>query len=222
MKNFLEHFGKAIDEALKELKERDTIREEIIRRNRDADRLIRRSIMLIHLGRIKEAESLLKKAKDILEDLRYKARNFPDLIYGGILNMSFQEYVEALALLLILREGRIPAYREANVPVAPYLSGLADTIGELRRKIVDLIREGQLRKAELLFNAMESLYLILREVSYPEALVPGLRRKCDTARHLIELTRAGLVEAKLKLELLEGLKKVLKGIEGSNNETSIN
>ncbi len=199
--------AEAVSEAVKELEEKDSIREELIKGTRDADRLIRRSISLIHLGKYKEAKESLDKAHDILKTLRNKASRFPDLVYGGLLSMSFQEYVEALSLLTILREGRVPSYKEVDVPPAPYLSGLADVIGELRRRIIDLIREERLEEADRLFEIMEGLYLVLREISYPEALVPGLRRKCDTARHLVEATRAGLVEAQLKLRLLKELRK---------------
>jgi len=208
--DFVGIFQKAINGALRELEAKDKVREELIKETRVTNRLIREAVFLIHSNRMEKAKEKLRKAWEHINELFDKAKKFPDLAYGGILGNSFQEYVEAYALIKIIEEYKIPAYEELKIPPSFYLTGLADLIGELRRRILDLLREERLDEAEFMFKLMENLYSVLREVDYPDALVPGLRRKCDVGRHLIETTRSNILEAKMKAELVKNIKKILK------------
>jgi len=218
LKDMRKLFRKAIEGALKELEEKDKIREIVIRRTREANRLIREAVFLTHSGNLEQAKDNLAKARSQLNELCDIARRFPDIAYGGIMGMSFQEYTEAYALIKLIEEQRIPSYEELNVPLPYYLTGLADLLGELRRRILDLLRSGDLEGAERTFSAMESLYLILREISYPEALIPGLRHKCDRGRQLVEITRSHIVEAKMKAELVNSVKKALHTLKGRSTD----
>lgn len=87
----------------------------------------------------------------------------------------------------------MPEPEEVGVPHEPYLLGLADAEGELRRAILDLLRKGELRQAEELFSLMERVYEFLVEFDYPDAILPGMKRKQDVVRGLIEKTRGELI-----------------------------
>ncbi|MEM3012075.1 MAG: hypothetical protein QW084_01770, partial [Candidatus Hadarchaeales archaeon] len=68
----------------------------------------------------------------------------------------------------------------------------ADASGELRRAVLDCLRRGEFRPAEELFSLMEKIYELLVEFDYPDAVLPGMKRKQDVVRGLIERTRGEL------------------------------
>jgi translin len=73
-----------------------------------------------------------------------------------------------------------------------YLNGLAETIGELRRRCLDILRNGYSTEAERLLTAMDDIYAVLVTMDYPDAITNGLRRQTDVARSIIERTRGDL------------------------------
>jgi len=74
----------------------------------------------------------------------------------------------------------------------PYLKGLGEAVGELRRRLLDLLRTGKLTEAEETFAAMETIHDLLTSLDYPDGMTAGLRRTTDVARSLIERSRADL------------------------------
>ena len=77
---------------------------------------------------------------------------------------------------------------------AAYLGGMSDTIGEGRRRLLDLLRRGEVEQAERLLDAMEEMYGVLVTMDYPDAITMNLRRATDVSRSLIEKTRGDLVD----------------------------
>jgi translin len=73
-----------------------------------------------------------------------------------------------------------------------YLHGMAESIGELRRYVLDLIREGKTESIEEYLGLMEDLYYFLRAFDYQEGLTRGLRRMVDSMRQMLEKTRADI------------------------------
>jgi len=202
-----------LKEAFKELQEKDRVREELIRLSRDIGRLVRSSINLVHQGKEKDAHKLLNEAKELLDRIRNIAINYPDLMYSGLLFMVYQEFAEAMIFSSIVSSQDIPSHKELGIPVAPYLNGVADVIGELRRMILDKIRIDKLDEAIKLFKIMEDLYLALREFDFPDALTPGLRRRCDIARHVVESTRTELLNATLNKRLHDLMVRLLESLK---------
>lgn len=92
----------------------------------------------------------------------------------------------------------MPEPEEVGIPYEPYLLGLADAMGELRRAVLDFLRKGELKSAEELFSLMEGVYEFLVEFDYPDAVLPGMKRKQDVVRGLIERTRGELILSKHK------------------------
>ncbi|MCE4629562.1 MAG: hypothetical protein F7C82_04710 [Desulfurococcales archaeon] len=104
------------------------------------------------------------------------------------------EYVEAIVLYDIVTGKDIPGYEELGIPPTPYLQGLGDVVGELRRLVLEEIRRGSYDKAWEYFEVMEAIYLALRSLDLPEALAPGVRHKADVARRLTDDTKAFLID----------------------------
>lgn len=195
----------------RELKGKDELREASQKDMRKATSLSKQAILMIHQKRLDEAEQLMAKAREIVAKLWDVSVEHPDVIYGGLFNTALQEYSEANIFLGLVKESRFVIPRELNVPSVDYVLGLADVIGECRRLALDALREGMVKKAENFLNLMDEIYVELMALDESYMLVPGLRRKCDTARRIIEATR-GDVTQEIRRNMLE---KHLRRLEKS-------
>jgi len=205
-----ETYNSRIRAVIPIIEEKNSKREFLIKRSRDIMALIRKTINYIHMDRLEQAESLLNEIKESISQLIEKIKDFPPLLYSATMNNILQEYVEALSYYRIIRKGDIPPYDECLLTdIAQYVMGLADVIGELRRRVLECIRREEIKDAERLFNIMESLYLSLMEVVHYDVVIPGIRRKCDVARILVENTRSELIEAKLSMNVIEHIRKMM-------------
>ena len=108
--------------------------------------------------------------------------------------MALQEYSEANIFLKLIEESRFVSATEINVPAIDYVLGLADTVGEFRRLTLDALREGNVAKGEELLEIMDEIFVELMGMDEAYVLVPGLRRKCDVARRIIEITRGDITQ----------------------------
>jgi translin len=95
------------------------------------------------------------------------------------------------------------------------LNGLAETVGEFRRRCLDILRKGYSKDAEQLLRYMDDIYAVLITMDYPNAITGGIRRQTDIARSIIERTRGDLTLS-LRQEHLERSMQRLEGkIKGS-------
>lgn len=99
----------------------------------------------------------------------------------------------------------LPGPETIGVDDAAYLNGLAETVGELRRHTLDVLRKGDLERCEELLGAMEDIYAVLVTVDYPDGVTAGLRRSTDVARSIIERTRGDLATAAVQAQLRAAL-----------------
>lgn len=185
-----------------ELQQKDKVREKSHKDMRRVTSLSKQAILLIHQKRFGEAKKLVDKAKRMLSKLREESTSYPDVIYTGMFSAALQEYSEANIFLNVVRASRFPSPSEVNVPSADYVLGLADVIGECRRLVLDELREGNLKRAEKCLQIMDEIYIELMAMDESYMLVHGLRRKCDVARKIIEITR-GDVTQEIRREQLE-------------------
>jgi translin len=93
--------------------------------------------------------------------------------------------------------------------MAPYLNGLGEAVGEMRRHVVDLIRENNLEKGEYILTMMDDIYYLLASVDYPNAITSGLKRTNDMVRSVLERTRGDLTTA-IRRQSLERTMKELE------------
>ena len=88
-----------------------------------------------------------------------------------------------------------------GVEEAAYLNGMAEAATELRRQILDIVRQGHSNEAERLLAAMDAIYGVLITFDFPDAITGGLRRRTDTVRGVLERTRGDLTSS-LRQQLL--------------------
>lgn len=176
---------------------REEVWEEIKRDMRRATRLSKQAILFAHQERNDDARKLLGEAKELFSKLHDVSRDYPDLTYTGMVDSAFQEYTEAQTFLGLTEEDRFIDPEELDVPPISYVLGLADVVGELRRRALDALRRGDVEMAEDCLQTMEHIYIELTNMDEGYLLVSGLRRKCDIARRIIESTRGDVtIEAR--------------------------
>ena len=91
-----------------------------------------------------------------------------------------------------------------------YVLGLLDCVGELKRKVFDEMRTGDIDEAIRFFEIMENLYLQLYTFSLYDKVVKEARRKIDVNRILVDDVRSAITEEKRRIELIKSLEKLEK------------
>ncbi len=190
-----------------ELMEKNQIREETHENMRKATSLSKQAILLIHQKRLDDASEMLAGAKQKIINLQTQAKQYPEIIYGGMLSAAFQEYSEANIFLVLVKEDRFVTPVEINVPSVDYVLGLADAIGEYRRLALDNLREGEVEKGEKCLKIMDNIFIQLLALDEAYMLVPGLRHKSDIARRIIESTRGDITLEVRRKSLEDQLKR---------------
>jgi len=189
--------------------QKNTIRESTHDCMRKATSQSKQAILRIHQKKFDEAQKLVAEAKTLIQSVQEQAKEYPEVIYGGMLSAAFQEYAEANIFLTLIKEERFVAPAEIEVPSVDYVLGLADVIGEYRRLALDYLREGEVEKGVKCLQVMDEVFIQLLALDEAYMLVPGLRHKSDTARRIIENTRGDITLEVRRKSLEDYLKKFL-------------
>lgn len=191
----------------KELSQKEKLRENAQEKMRKTTSLSKQAILLSHQKRLKEAKEQIEKAKGLIAELQEQAKTYPSIIYGGMFTAALQEYAEANIFVKLIEENQFVGPEEIAVPPVDYVLGLADVVGELRRAVLDALREGDANKGEQFLETMDEIYIELMALDEAYMLVPGLRRKCDVARRIIEATRGDITQEVRRKALEDYLKR---------------
>lgn len=184
-----------LEDCMKRLEELESAREELLKILREIRIHSTKSVALIHAGKIEEAKLELKKAVELLEKVN-EYRIYPE-IYFNLSSDAMQELVEAIAFKNAI-SGEFTFDINLKVTPSAFLNGFADAVGELRRYALTKLIEGDFQTAQRMLEVMEKIYEHLMEfTSFPEKLVPGLRRKLDVARMSIERTKSDYIAARV-------------------------
>ena len=188
------------------------IREEVITLVRESLINSKSAINAVHSKDSNMAKLRLEKAKEKMEQAKSLLEQFPDL-HIGMLYLSFQEFTEASILYEVFFQNNIITPEELGVSALSYLLGIADSIGEFRRSVLDLLRRGEVEDAEKTLEIMEKLFAELASMESAQSLESNLRRKIDVARRILEVTR-GDVTTEIRRE---HLKKAMSSFEKKLN-----
>lgn len=183
-----------LKEVKNELKQKEKLRQNAQDNMRKATSLSKQATLFVHQKKLQEANKLVEKAKAIILSLNKTYEAYPEIIHSGLFDAARQEYSEANILLSLIEESRFATPEEIGVPSIDYVLGLADVIGEYRRLALDYLREGNAKKAENCLLTMDEIYVELMALDEAYMLIPGLRRKCDVGRKIIEITRGDITQ----------------------------
>jgi translin len=201
-----------LKEIRKELRTKEEIRGSFHDDMQKMTSLSKQSILLIHQKRRKKAKELIEKAKGIMTKLSDAAGTYPEIIYSGLYSSAQQEYAEANIFLKLIEESKYTTPREIKVSSTNYVLGLADVIGEYRRLSLDALRKEDIKTGEKCLRMMDEIYVELMSMDESYMLVPGLRRKCDVARKIIEITRGDITQEIRRSSLERHLQRLEKKI----------
>ena len=195
-----------LEEIKQEVIQKNQIREDTQEIMRKVTSLSKRAILLVHQKKQSETEKTLKDATEKIVALQNLAKQYPDIIYCGMFSEALQEYAEANIFLTLIKEDRFVTPEEIKVPSIEYTLGLADVIGEYRRLSLDTLRDGDVEKGEKYLKLTDSIFIELLALDEAYMHVPGLRRKTDVARKIIEITRGDITQEVRRKNLEDYLK----------------
>ena len=181
---------------------RTATRDRILSQARTLTRHCANAIRAIHRDEKELAQSDLVQAEILVNGFQKAKIEYPDLYYAGYTQDSLKEFAEASIVLALLLDLELPAPEDLKVEFATYLQGLAEAVGELRRRCLDDLLHEHPDEAIRLLEHMDDIYAILVTMDYPDAITGGLRRLTDLARSIIERTRGDLTLS-LRQEKLE-------------------
>ena len=191
--------------ARRQLEEKNAARERALSDSRELVRHCATSIRAVHRGEFDRATELRESARRLSDKLTADLAGHPDLYFTGYVQDAQKEYVEACATHALVTGEPLPSPEVLGVAVAPFLNGLAESVGELRRYILDQLRQGRLERSEEILRTMDEIYGVLVSLDYPDALTGGLRRSTDSVRGIMEKTRGDLTFALRQRDLERGL-----------------
>ncbi len=175
------------------------------------------AIRAVHRDDVETMNQQLGEARTLADTLRSSLTRFPDLFHAGYTQDALKEFVEANVTCALIRNEPLQTPEELLVEPSTYLNGLAEVVGELRRRTLDILRHGYSQESERLLGIMDEIYSVLVTMDYPDAITNGLRRQTDLARSIIEKTR-GDITFSLRGEHLE--KSIGKLIDQLNSDQS--
>ena len=198
----MENLEPIADHIRKEFDTLTATRDQALAQARMLTRHCSHAIRAIHRQERDKANQELTAARELADALRSGLKDFPGLYFTGYAQDALKEYAEANLLVVLLDNGKIPTPEDLGLEVSTYLNGLAETVGELRRRCLDILRCGHSNEAERLLQCMDEIFTVLVTMDYPDAVTHGLRRQTDICRSIIERTR-GDITLSLRQERLE-------------------
>ena len=196
-------------------------REHAFRLSREVVRTSANSIRATHRGEYDGARELRDRAGALAGEMARALAGHPSVYHAGFVEDAQKEYVEATATLAFVSGGGLAGPEELEVGPAPYMNGLAEAVGELRRSVLDSLGKDDVSRCQALLEMMDEVYGVLVSIDFPEAVTRGLRRSTDMVRGLLERTRGDLNVALRQRGLerkLDALRDALERTPGPNGD----
>jgi translin len=194
-----------------ELTAKDAAREKVLPQCRDAIRNCSQAIRAVHRQEFDKAKDLLKSARQRLSEAEKDSSAYDELGYAGFVRDAQKEFAEGSITLALVTGKPLPTPEELDVDAVAYLKGMGEAVGELRRYLLDSMRQGDLSKGEDLLAAMDDIYNTLVTMDFPDAITGGLRHTTDMVRGVLEKTRSDLTLAMGQKEVVDKLDELSSG-----------
>ena len=193
--------------------ELDAAREKVLPCCREVIRNCSQAIRAVHRQEFDQAAKLLKTARSLLNEAQKAAVDYSELNHTGFFKDAQKEYAEGSILLAVVGGKQIPSPGSLGIDAAAYLNGLGEAVGELRRYLLDSMRQGDISRGEELLLVMDDIYSVLVTMDFPDAITGGLRRTTDMVRGVLERTRSDLTLIMRQKDLENRLDKIRRAQE---------
>ncbi len=203
----MKNLEKVVSKIEAELDEKDQVREVALKSARAVARMAGTILRGLHKGQ--DGKTSLVELKDEVTRLSSLLNDHPELEHAGYVESAFQEYAEVGIVMALEERNDVPAPEELGIGSVPYLLGLGDAVGELRRFCLNELKQGKVPRANQYLEMMEDIFTAIMRFDYPEAILP-LRHKQDIARSLLEKTRGEVAVAASARNLHEKIEELLK------------
>jgi translin len=201
----------ALGERIRQhLEEKNAARDRALQQSRTLTRHCAHAIRAVHRQELPAAQEQLGEARALAAALRDGLAPYPDLLHAGYTQDALKEFAEASIVYSLIGGEALPLPESLGIEYAAYLGGLGEAAGELRRRVLDILRRDSLEEAERLLTAMDDIYALLVTVDFPDAITGNLRRITDMVRGVVERTRGDLTTSVQQ----HALKAALKAVEG--------
>ncbi|HEX6816772.1 MAG TPA: hypothetical protein VF120_00215 [Ktedonobacterales bacterium] len=188
-------------------------RERALPKSRAAIRLCANSIRAAHRDEFATTTRLLNEAGALLREMSNDLRHHQDIFHAGFVADAQKEYAEAALTCALIKREALPDPDDLGIEWAPFLNGLGEAIGELRRYILDRMRLGKLDTCEVLLADMDEIYALLITLDFPDAITGNLRRTTDAARGILEKTRGDLTIGVSQARLNDVMQRVQERLD---------
>ena len=195
------------------LSAKHSARERALPKSRSAIRLCANAIRAAHRDEFESATRMLAEAGTLLRDMAADLREHMDIFFAGFVADAQKEYAEAALTCALIKREPVPMPGDLGVEWAPYLNGLGEAVGELRRYILDRMRLGKLDACEAILADMDEIYALLITLDYPDAITGNLRRTTDACRGILEKTRGDLTLGVSQARLNDAMERVQERLE---------
>ncbi len=203
----MSHLHTIVEAIRNELEIKERLRDETLHRARQLTRYCANAIRAVHRGDTPEAEQLLQAARAAAAEMTSEIAEHPDLYYAGYTQDALKELSEAHLTYALITGQEVPTPQALGVEAPAYLNGLAEAMGELRRCVLDRLRQDDVATGERLLGIMDEVYTLLITVDFSEAITGGLRRNTDAVRAVLERTRGDLTTAVRQEEMKAALRE---------------
>jgi len=174
-------------------------------KSREVIRSSANAIRSLHRGQWETADELVTLAGSTLREVQSVLTDHPDVLHTGFVHDAAKEYAEAAVCTALFRGRPLPSPASLEINPIAFLHGLGEAVGELRRRMLDRLRDSEVLIAEQCLGEMDQIVDLLAELDYPDGMTAGLRRTADVSRALVERSRADLtstlVQERLRAEL---------------------
>lgn len=205
----LENFNEISERVRLEFDARNHARDEALVQARQLTRHAAHTIRAIHRSEHEAAAEELNQARELVRTLKEGLAAYPELYYAGYTQDAIKEFAEASITCALVENRLLPTPEELGVEAAIYMNGSAEAIGEMRRRCLDILRQGYSEEAERLLTCMDEIYALLVTLDYPDAITYGLRRQTDVVRGIIERTRADLTTSLREQKLQHTMQELM-------------
>lgn len=201
----IDEFEESMQKIKVILEEENRIREIVIQKQRVVIRICSEAIKSVHRKEFDVVAKKIKDARDLYKEMTNAVKGIKTLECWRGLDDAAQELGEAIFISSIVQNDIIPSVEECQISFTGYMLAASDTIGELRRFMMDSLRNQDFENAQRAFNYMDYLYSELMTVDYTKMLVGPLRSKLDVGRNLVNRSRTDLINAQQAFELKQAM-----------------